>query len=62
MTGYVYSLSYDGAVFYVGSSFNLKSRLASHRTRFGYNTKMDVIEELEVSHRVDLEKEEMYEA
>jgi GIY-YIG catalytic domain len=49
MTGCIYSLSYETEtnVFYVGSTTNPSSRLRSHRTKFGYNTMMNIIENID---------------
>lgn len=49
MKGYIYTLSYEteSNLFYVGSTTNPKGRLQSHRTKFGYLTRMDIVEEIE---------------
>ncbi len=62
MIGYIYTLSYEteANLFYVGSSTNPKSRLQSHRTKFGYNTTMFVIEEIEFDNKDELLKLERF--
>ena len=60
MIGYIYSLSMYGDIFYVGSSWNAIERLKGHKTRFGYNTVMEIIEEVDVPQRWDLQNIEMY--
>lgn len=56
MKGYIYTLSYETErnLFYVGSTTNPKGRLQSHRTKFGYNTSMFIIDEIEFNHKDEL--------
>jgi len=56
MIGYIYTLSYETEenLFYVGSTTNPKGRLQSHRTKFGYNTTMFIVDEIQFNHKDEL--------
>ena len=44
MTGYIYSLSNtEKGIFYIGSTVSPKNRLRSHKTKFGYSIKMEIL-------------------
>lgn len=62
MKGYIYTLSYEteNNLFYVGSSTNPKSRLQSHRTKFGYNTTMSIVDDVEFINKDDLLRLEIF--
>jgi len=42
---YIYTLSKDGLIFYIGKTLNLDKRLANHKTTYGNNILLEVLDE-----------------
>lgn len=62
MTGYIYFLSYEveSNIFYIGATTNPPGRLKSHRTKFGYLTSINIIEEIDFTDKLQLIRLEEY--
>jgi len=60
MTGFIYSLKdiKTGEIFYVGSTINVNQRLWNHKTLYGQNISIEVLEQVEFINRQELIKVE----
>jgi hypothetical protein len=47
MKYYIYTLSQNNVIFYVGKTTNLKTRLSNHRTVYGYNVVLEEVDNVE---------------
>lgn len=62
MTGYIYSVSKNDAVFYIGSTFGLHKRRKDHLDKLSNlnNISFHVIEEVECENKLQLIKQEYF--